>query len=300
MTGPTPAANAPRSRGPRGGGSDTRGDILAAARAAFADRGYTAASLRGIAREAGVDPALLARVADQVVVVTRHGSTQRRLLAAALAAITLTGVVQVWHVGVLAVMLGLGHAFEQPARQAFIHQIVGKDLIRNAVTLNSVMVNAARAVGPAVAGVILALVGSGLCFAINAVSFIAVVASLLALDSSKITAETPVPRAKGQLREGLRYVRSRPALWIPLATMALVGTLTYNFPVTLPAATAASRPMPRASTSEPSHTPERTRGSASSRITAATPPMNRATGFLNTRHCGDVGGTSDASPTGFA
>ncbi len=158
------------------------------------------------------------------------------LLAAVLAVITLTGVVTVWHVGVLAVMLGLGHAFEQPARQAFIHQIVGKDLIRNAVTLNSVMVNAARAVGPAVAGVILALVGSGLCFAINAVSFIAVVASLLALDSSKITAESPVPRAKGQLREGLRYVRSRPALWIPLATMALVGTLTYNFPVTLPAA----------------------------------------------------------------
>ncbi|MCG7631882.1 MFS transporter [Gordonia McavH-238-E] len=157
------------------------------------------------------------------------------LLAAALAVITLAGVVEVWHVGVLAVMLGLGHAFEQPARQAFIHQIVGKDLIRNAVTLNSVMVNAARAVGPAVAGVVLGLVGSGLCFAVNAVSFVAVVASLLALDSSKITTETPIPRAKGQLREGLRYVRGSPALWIPLATMALVGTLTYNFPVTLPA-----------------------------------------------------------------
>ncbi len=100
------------------------------------------------------------------------------LLAAVLAAITLTGAVQVWHVGVLAVMLGLGHAFEQPARQAFIHQIVGKDLLRNAVTLNSVMVNAARAVGPAVAGVVLGLVGSGACFAVNAVSFVAVVASL--------------------------------------------------------------------------------------------------------------------------
>ncbi|WP_439031622.1 MFS transporter [Gordonia terrae] len=158
------------------------------------------------------------------------------LLAAVLAVVTLTGVVQVWHVGVLAVLLGFGHAFEQPARQAFIHQIVGKDLIRNAVTLNSVMVNAARAVGPAVAGVVLGLVGSGLCFAINAVSFVAVVAALVALDAAGITSETPIPRARGQLREGLRYVRAHPALWIPLVTMALVGTLTYNFPVTLPAA----------------------------------------------------------------
>ncbi len=158
------------------------------------------------------------------------------LLAAVLAALALAGVVAVWHVAILAVLLGLGHAFEQPARQAFIHQIVGKSLIRNAVTLNSVMVNAARAVGPAVAGVILTLVGAGWCFAINAVSFVAVVASLIALDSTKITQETPVPRAKGQLREGIRYVRGIPSLWIPLATMALVGTLAYNFPVTLTAA----------------------------------------------------------------
>ncbi|KAF0970958.1 MULTISPECIES: MFS transporter [Gordonia] len=158
------------------------------------------------------------------------------LLAAVLAALTLAGVVAVWHVAILAVLLGLGHAFEQPARQAFIHQIVGKSLIRNAVTLNSVMVNAARAVGPAVAGVILTLVGAGWCFAINAVSFLAVVVSLIALDGTKITQETPVPRAKGQLREGIRYVRGIPSLWIPLATMALVGTLAYNFPVTLTAA----------------------------------------------------------------
>ncbi|MCR5977602.1 MFS transporter [Gordonia jinghuaiqii] len=158
------------------------------------------------------------------------------LLAAILAAITLAGVVQVWHVGILAVLLGLGHAFEQPARQAFIHQIVGMDLIRNAVTLNSVLMNAARAVGPAVAGIILTLVGAGWCFTINALSFVAVIASLVALDASRITPESPVARAKGQLREGLTYVRGNPALWIPLATMALVGCFAYNFPVTLPAA----------------------------------------------------------------
>ncbi|MEO9326684.1 MFS transporter [Gordonia aurantiaca] len=157
-------------------------------------------------------------------------------LAAILAVLTVTGVVEVWHVAILALLLGLGHAFEQPARQAFIHQIVGMSLIRNAVTLNSVMVNAARAVGPAVAGILLTLVGAGWCFAINALSFIAVVASLLVLDGGEITRETPVPRARGQLREGLRHVRGNPSLWIPLATMALVGTLAYNFPVTLTAA----------------------------------------------------------------
>ncbi|GAA1481190.1 MFS transporter [Gordonia sinesedis] len=157
-------------------------------------------------------------------------------LAAVLAVLTLGGWVQVWQVGVLALLLGLNNAFENPARQAFIHQIVGDGLIRNAVTLNSVMVNAARAVGPAVAGLVLAAVGAGWCFAINAASFVAVVASLMVMNLAAIEREEPVPRAKGQLREGLRYVRSRPVLWVPLVIMGLVGTLAYEFQVSLPAA----------------------------------------------------------------
>lgn len=158
------------------------------------------------------------------------------LLAAALAILTFGGWVQVWQVGVLAVLLGLNNAFENPSRQAFIHQIVGESRIRNAVTLNSVMVNAARAVGPAVAGLVLAAVGAGWCFAINAASFVAVVVSLLMMRTAEIAEETPVKRGKGQLREGLRYVAGRPVLWVPLTMMALVGTLAYEFQVSLPAA----------------------------------------------------------------
>ena len=158
------------------------------------------------------------------------------VLAAVLAALTLTGVVQVWHVAVLALLLGLNNAFENPARQAFIHQIVGDSLIRNAVTLNSVMLNAARAVGPGVAGVVLAVLGAGWCFAVNAVSFVAVVFSLVMMNTATIVREEPVKRAKGQLREGIRYVASIPTLWIPLVMMALVGTLAYEFQVSLSAA----------------------------------------------------------------
>ena len=155
------------------------------------------------------------------------------LLAAVLAVLALGGWVQVWQVAGLAVLLGLNNAFETPARQAFIHQIVGNDLIRNAVTLNSVLVNAARAIGPAAAGVILAAVGAGWCFAINAASFVAVVVSLWMMRTDEIAYEEPVARAKGQLREGLRYVGGRPTLWVPLVMMAIVGTLAYEFPVSL-------------------------------------------------------------------
>ncbi len=158
------------------------------------------------------------------------------LLAAVLAVLALGGWVQVWQVAVLAVLLGLNNAFENPARQAFIHQIVGNDLIRNAVTLNSVLVNAARAIGPAAAGVILAAVGAGWCFAINAASFVAVVVSLWMMRTDEIAYEKPVARARGQLREGLRYVGGRPTLWVPLVMMAIVGTLAYEFPVSLPVA----------------------------------------------------------------
>lgn len=158
------------------------------------------------------------------------------VLATVLAVLTLGGWVQVWQIGALAVLLGCNNAFENPARQAFIHQIVGNSLIRNAVTLNSVMVNAARSVGPAVAGLILAAVGAGWCFAINASSFVAVVVSLMAMRRSEIAAETPVKRGKGQLRDGVRYVAGRPLLWVPLAMMALIGTLAYEFQVSLPAA----------------------------------------------------------------
>jgi MFS family permease len=102
------------------------------------------------------------------------------------------------------------------------------------VSLNSVLVNVARTVGPAVAGLLIATVGDGVCFLINAGSFVAVIGSLMAMDTTALSPTPPTPRAPGQLREGLRYVRSTPALAIPLLMMAAVGCLTYEFQVSLP------------------------------------------------------------------
>ncbi len=148
--------------------------------------------------------------------------------------LTVAGVVQVWEIGVLAVLLGLNNAFENPSRQSFMLELVGPEHLRNAVTLNSVLVNVARTVGPAVAGILIATVGEGVCFLINAGSFVAVVASLVTMDRAALAPTPPTPRARGQLREGLRYVGSTPALAVPLVMMAAAGCLTYEFQVSLP------------------------------------------------------------------
>ncbi|MGB8178557.1 MAG: MFS transporter [Acidimicrobiales bacterium] len=156
------------------------------------------------------------------------------LQAAALAVLSILHIVTYLDVCLLAVVLGLNNAFENPSRQAFVLEMVGADNLRNAVSLNSTMNNVARAVGPGIAGVLIAAVGDGWCFALNAVSFIAVVASLVAMDRSTLHPSTPMLRAKGQLREGFRYVARTPKLAIPLIMMALVGMLAYEFQVTLP------------------------------------------------------------------
>jgi MFS family permease len=148
--------------------------------------------------------------------------------------LTVTGNVKVWEIGLLAVLLGLNNAFENPSRQSFILEMVGREHIRNAVSLNSVLVNVARAIGPAIAGILIATVGTGVCFLANAGSFVAVVVSLSMLDRSKLNPTPPQVRAKGQLREGFRYIRSRRELAIPLLMMAAVGCLTYEFQVSLP------------------------------------------------------------------
>ena len=156
------------------------------------------------------------------------------LQAAALAVLAILHMVTYLDVCLLAVVLGLNNAFENPSRQAFVLEMVGADNLRNAVSLNSTMNNVARAVGPGIAGVLIATVGDGWCFALNAVSFIAVVGSLVAMDRSTLNPSTPTLRAKGQLREGFRYVAKTPKLAIPLIMMALVGMLAYEFQVTLP------------------------------------------------------------------
>ncbi|BEP11778.1 MFS transporter [Acidothermaceae bacterium B102] len=156
------------------------------------------------------------------------------VIALVLGVLTVTHVVTLWEVYLLAVLLGLNNTFENPARQSFVLEMVGPAELRNAVSLNSVLVNVARSVGPAIAGLLITLGGTGICFLINAASFVAVVASLYFMDLSALQPSRPTGRGKGQLREGLSYVRNEPELLVPLVMMALVGCLAYEFQVVLP------------------------------------------------------------------
>jgi MFS family permease len=154
--------------------------------------------------------------------------------ALALGLLTITGAVRLWEIGALAVLLGLNNAFENPARQSFMLEMVGPEHLRNAVSLNSVLVNVARTIGPAVGGVLIATVGTGVCFLFNAASFVAVITSLLTLDRAALRPSPPSGRAPGQLREGLHYIARNPQLSVPLLMMAAVGCLAYEFQVSLP------------------------------------------------------------------
>ncbi len=116
--------------------------------------------------------------------------------ALVLGLLTVLGAVTFWQVCFLAVVLGLNNAFENSARQAFVREMVGKDELRNAITLNSVTVNAARAVGPAIGGVLIATVGVGVCFLVNAASFVAVVTSLIIMNTGALRPSPPAPRAR--------------------------------------------------------------------------------------------------------
>jgi MFS family permease len=176
--------------------------------------------------------------------VVADRSDKRRLMIAlqiamgiqalVLGLLVVAGSARFWEICALAVVLGLNNAFENSARQSFVREMVGKEELRNAITLNSVTVNAARAVGPAIGGVLIATVGTGACFLLNAASFAAVVASLLMMDKSALRPSPPAARARGQLREGLRYAARTPTIAIPLAMMGLVGLLAYEFSVSLP------------------------------------------------------------------
>jgi MFS family permease len=172
------------------------------------------------------------RVDKRKVMITLQSAMGVQALTLGL--LTVAGAVQVWEIGVLAALLGAGNAFENPARQSFMMEMVGPEHLRNAVSLNSILVNIARILGPAVAGILIATLGEGVCFLVNAGSFVAVVASLVTMDRPALRPTEPTPRARGQLREGLRYVKATPRLAIPLLMMGVVGCLTYEFQVSLP------------------------------------------------------------------
>ena len=167
----------------------------------------------------------------KLLVVTQ---TVAGLLALLLGALTATGVVQLWMVLVIAFLFGCVVAVDNPARQSFVLDMVGPEDLPNAVTLNIVVVNAARAVGPAIAGLLIAGVGIAACFFFNGVSYIALVAALIRMNPHTLHLGKRAVRGPKQLREGLAYVWRTTELRIPLLVMAGVGMLTYEFHVTLP------------------------------------------------------------------
>ncbi len=156
------------------------------------------------------------------------------LLALALGLLTVTGLVRLWMIFVLATALGTVNSVDQPTRQTLVPEMVGRERIQNAVSLNSVLTNASRAVGPAVAGVLIAAAGVGVCFLSNAASYAAVLVALALIRTEALHPAPLAGREPGQLRQGLRYVTSSPGLLVPLLMMALAGTLAYEFQVTLP------------------------------------------------------------------
>lgn len=153
------------------------------------------------------------------------------LLAAGLGLLTISGVVRVWHVYIFAFLLGCAAAFDAPARQTFVSEMVGERDLSNAVALNSANFNSSRLIGPAVAGLVIAEVGSGWAFLVNAASYIAVIASLLAMRTYALHRNDRATGGESRLGDGLRYVRSRPDLRTLLIMVGLFGALGLNFPV---------------------------------------------------------------------
>ena len=135
---------------------------------------------------------------------------------------------------VVALAGGFMLAFDNPARRSFVAEMVPEDEVQNAVTLNSALMTSSRVIGPAIAGMLVVTVGFGWCFLIDAVSYLAVIASLLMMRRADLRQPPVVARARGQLRAALRYIRDVPDLWIPLVMMTVIGTLTFNFAVVIP------------------------------------------------------------------
>ncbi|HEY4031195.1 MAG TPA: MFS transporter [Caulobacteraceae bacterium] len=157
--------------------------------------------------------------------------TAMGLLALILGALTVTGVVQLWEVYVLAFLQGTAAAFDAPVRQTFVGELVGDEDLPNAVALNSSSFNAARMVGPAVAGLTIAAIGTGWAFVINGASFVAVLLSLCLLRASELRPHARAHRGKGSFTEGFRYAWGRPDLKAMLVMLFLIGTFGLNFAI---------------------------------------------------------------------
>ena len=156
------------------------------------------------------------------------------ILALSLGILVLTGNIQIWMVFGFALCLGLINSADNPARQSFVYEMVGKEQIKNATGLWVSLISFARIIGPAIGGVLIATIGIGECFIINAVSYIAVVIALFMINTKELHINPVVKSAKGQIREGLKYVKSMPVLFITLIMMAIIGTITYEWQASMP------------------------------------------------------------------
>jgi MFS family permease len=170
-------------------------------------------------------------------------SDKRRLLvivqivamaqSAVLAALAFSGRPPLLAIDLVALIGGCTMAFDNPARRAFVVEMVSDDEVNNAVSLNSALMTSARIVGPALAGLLVTVAGYGWCFALDAASYLAVIFAFAKMNAAELKVSPVAVRAKAQVRAGLRYVRTVPDLWIPLVMMAVVGTLAFNFQVVL-------------------------------------------------------------------
>jgi MFS family permease len=156
------------------------------------------------------------------------------LTAAMLGLVVFTDRVELWMVYALALVLGIVGAFDNPTRQSFVMEMVGRERVVNAVALNSVMINAARIVGPALAGVLIVSVGLAMCFFFNALSYLALLSALALMRTDELDRSQPQQRRPGQLRDGLRYAAQDPLLRTVLTMSAITGIFSYEFEVSLP------------------------------------------------------------------
>lgn len=156
------------------------------------------------------------------------------ILAAVLATLTYFGVIRYWHVLVLALLLGFVNTLDNPTRQSFIIELVGREDLMNAIALNSSIFNLARILGPAVAGVLIGVLGIAVCFYLNALSFIAVLTGLWLIDVPDRVYEKKEHSVLRDLKEGLIYISSKPIIYLPLILLALISTFAMNFNVIIP------------------------------------------------------------------
>jgi MFS family permease len=167
----------------------------------------------------------------KLLLITSVASTS---LAAGLAAVTAIGEARLWVLFAFSLLSGVVTIVDNPARQVFAAELVSGERLASAIGLNGVVMNGSRAVGPALAGLVIETGSMSLCFAINAVSYVAIIVALIRIDPSQLTIVAAAPRERHGVRDGWRYVKGRPAIAVPLAIMAVVGMLSLNFPTILP------------------------------------------------------------------